>query len=136
MTRSGSGNRAMTQKLDRPRRVVEYLSLALVLEHGPMDFDQLETFLEVARHPNFSRDAGKRFRTQPAISSQIRSLEDEVGAKLFDRSGGKGSLTASGKVFQKFCEDTIATRRALLTAVLATETVARGELSGIANAGT
>ena len=37
-----------------------------------MDFDQLETFLEVARHASFSRAAEKRFRTQPAISSQIR----------------------------------------------------------------
>src|SRR6266849_8429911 len=101
-----------------------------------MDFDQLETFLEVARHASFSRAAEKRFRTQPAISSQIRSLEDEVGAKLFDRSGGKVSLTASGKVFQKFCEDTIATRRALLTAVLETERVPRGELTVSANEGT
>ena len=33
-----------------------------------MDFDQLETFLEVARHTSFSRAAEKRFRTQPAIS--------------------------------------------------------------------
>ena len=108
----------------------------LVLEHGPMDFDQLETFLEVARHASFSRAAEKRFRTQPAISSQIRSLEDEVGAKLFDRSGGKVSLTASGKVFQKFCEETIAMRRALLTAVLETERVPRGELTVSANEGT
>src|ERR1700724_4001504 len=81
-------------------------------ESFPMDFDQLQTFLEVARHASFSRAAEKRFRTQPAISSQIRSLEDEVGAKLFDRSGGKVSLTVSGKVFQEFCEETIAMRRA------------------------
>ena len=47
-----------------------------------MDFDQLETFLEVARLSSFSRAAEKRFRTQPAISSQIRLLEEEVGAKL------------------------------------------------------
>jgi DNA-binding transcriptional LysR family regulator len=38
-----------------------------------MDFDQLETFLEVARHTSFSRAGEKRFRTQPAISSQIRA---------------------------------------------------------------
>ena len=67
-----------------------------------MDFDQLETFLEVARLSSFSRAAEKRFRTQPAISSQIRSLEEEVGAKLLDRSGGKVSITAPGKLFQKF----------------------------------
>jgi DNA-binding transcriptional LysR family regulator len=53
-----------------------------------MNFDQLETFLEVARHTSFSRAAEKRFRTQPAISSQIPSLEEEIGARLFDRSGG------------------------------------------------
>src|SRR5207245_2645550 len=49
-----------------------------------MDFDQLETFLEVARLSSFSRAAEKRFRTQPAISSQIRALEEEVGAKLLE----------------------------------------------------
>ena len=64
-----------------------------------MDFDQLETFLEVARHASFSRAAEKRFRTQPAISSQIRALEEEVGGQLFDRSGGTVALTAAGTVF-------------------------------------
>ena len=38
-----------------------------------MDFDQIETFLEVAKLSSFSRAAERRFRTQPAISSQIRS---------------------------------------------------------------
>ncbi|MGH8694185.1 MAG: LysR family transcriptional regulator, partial [Burkholderiales bacterium] len=78
-----------------------------------MDFDQLETFLEVARHTSFSRAAEKRFRTQPAISSQIRALEEEVGARLFDRSGGKVSLTAAGKAFLKYAEETLAARRAI-----------------------
>src|SRR5207302_1909568 len=49
-----------------------------------MDFDQLETFLEVARLSSFSRAAEKRFRTQPAISAQIRALEEDVGAKLLE----------------------------------------------------
>jgi len=53
-----------------------------------MDFDQLQTFLEVARTLNFSQAAKRVFRSQPAISLQIRALEEEVGAKLFDRSGG------------------------------------------------
>ena len=46
-----------------------------------MDFDQLETFLEVARNLSFSRAAERRFRTQPAISAQIRAIEEEVGAR-------------------------------------------------------
>ena len=73
----------------------------------PMDFDQLETFLEVARHSSFSRAAERRFRTQPAISSQIRALEEEIGARMLDRSGGKVSLTAAGKVFLKYAEETL-----------------------------
>src|SRR5258708_4114943 len=84
---------------------------------SPMDFEQLETFLEVARHSSFSRAAEKRFRTQPAISSQIRALEEEVGAKLLDRSGGKVPLTASGKLFFKYAEETLERRKTILTEI-------------------
>ncbi|HYA26222.1 MAG TPA: LysR family transcriptional regulator [Terriglobales bacterium] len=101
-----------------------------------MDFDQLETFLEVARLSSFSRAAEKRFRTQPAISSQIRSLEEEVGAKLLDRSGGKVSITASGKLFLKFAEDMLEARRVMLTSVAETERVPKGEIVVGANEGT
>jgi DNA-binding transcriptional LysR family regulator len=101
-----------------------------------MDFDQLETFLEVARHLSFSRAAEKRFRTQPAISSQIRLLEEEVGAKLLDRSGGKVSVTASGKVFLKFAGELIESRKAMLAGIAETECVPRGEIVVGANEGT
>jgi LysR family transcriptional regulator, low CO2-responsive transcriptional regulator len=101
-----------------------------------MDFDQLETFLEVARLSSFSRAAEKRFRTQPAISSQIRSLEEEVGAKLLDRSGGKVSLTASGKIFQKYSEEALEARKAAIVAIAETERVPRGEIIVGANEGT
>ncbi len=101
-----------------------------------MDFDQLETFQEVARLSSFSRAAEKRFRTQPAISSQIRSLEEEIGAKILDRSGGKVSLTASGKLFLKYVEDTLEARRAIFTAIAETERIPRGEIIVGANEGT
>src|SRR5213079_1871147 len=101
-----------------------------------MDFDQLETFIEVSRLSSFSRAAEKRFRTQPAISSQIRSLEEEIGAKLLDRSGGKVSLTASGKLFLKFAEETLDARKAVMTAIAETERVPRGEIVVGANEGT
>ncbi len=101
-----------------------------------MDFDQLETFLEVARHLNFSRAAEKRFRTQPAISAQIRALEDEVGAKLLDRSGGKVSITAAGKVFQQYAEEALQARRAAMAAIAEMERVPRGEIIVGANEGT
>jgi len=101
-----------------------------------MDFDQLETFQEVARLSSFSRAAEKRFRTQPAISSQIRALEEEVGARLLDRSGGKVSLTAPGKIFLKYVEDTLDARKAIFTAIAETERVPRGEIIVGANEGT
>jgi LysR family transcriptional regulator, low CO2-responsive transcriptional regulator len=101
-----------------------------------MDFDQIETFIEVARLSSFSRAAEKRFRTQPAISSQIRSLEEEVGAKLLDRSGGKVSVTASGKLFLKFAEELLESRKTMLTAIAETERVPRGEIVVGANEGT
>jgi len=101
-----------------------------------MDFDQIETFLEVARLSSFSRAAEKRFRTQPAISSQIRALEEEVGARLLDRSGGKVSITAPGKLFQKFAEEMLEARKAMLTAIAETERVPRGEIVVGANEGT
>lgn len=101
-----------------------------------MDFDQLETFLEVARHASFSRAAERRFRTQPAISSQIRALEEEVGARLFDRSGGKVALTGAGKIFQQYAEQTLEARKAMLVTVAEMERVPRGEIVVGANEGT
>jgi DNA-binding transcriptional LysR family regulator len=101
-----------------------------------MDFDQLETFLEVARLSSFSRAAERRFRTQPAISSQIRALEEEVGAKLLDRSGGKVAVTAPGKVFQKYAEETLEQRRIMLVALAEMHRVPRGEIVVSANEGT
>src|SRR5947207_10588413 len=101
-----------------------------------MDFDQLESFLEVARHSSFSRAGEKRFRTQPAISSQIRSLEEEVGSKLFDSSGGKVALTASGKVFQKYAEGVLEARKNVITTLAEMERVPRGEIVVGANEAT
>jgi DNA-binding transcriptional LysR family regulator len=61
-----------------------------------MDFDQLRSFVEVARLKNFSRAAGKLGLTQPAISTQIRQLEEQFGVRLFDRIGKKVFLTQPG----------------------------------------
>ena len=50
-----------------------------------MDFDQLHTFLEIVRLKSFSKAAQTCFRTQPAISAQIRQMEQELGTQLFER---------------------------------------------------
>jgi DNA-binding transcriptional LysR family regulator len=61
-----------------------------------MDFDQLRSFVEVARLKNFSRAAGKLGLTQPAISTQVRQLEEGLGVRLFDRIGKRAFLTQPG----------------------------------------
>ncbi len=101
-----------------------------------MDFDHLETFLEVARHKSFSRAAERRFRTQPAISSQIRAIEDEVGARLLDRSGGRVALTDAGRIFLKYVEDSLEARRAMLANLANSAHVPSGEITVSANEGT
>jgi DNA-binding transcriptional LysR family regulator len=47
---------------------------------------------------NFSRAAEELLLTQPAVTQQVKALEDELGVPLFDRSGGRITLTAGSKV--------------------------------------
>jgi DNA-binding transcriptional LysR family regulator len=62
-----------------------------------MDIAALQAFLAVAETGSFSRAAERIFLTQPAISKRIALLEDELGAKLFDRVGRSPQLTPAGQ---------------------------------------
>lgn len=63
-----------------------------------MDFFALRCFVEVVREGGFTRAAQRVLRTQPAVSAQIRKLEDETGGPLFDRSLPPPALTERGRV--------------------------------------
>lgn len=93
-----------------------------------MDFEQLKTFLNVCRLKSFSRAAEKLGVTQPAISAQIRSLEKEVGARLFDRDGGKVTFTAAGRLFEPFAEHCLQCHSHIVMAVNELYRSARGEV--------
>jgi LysR family transcriptional regulator, low CO2-responsive transcriptional regulator len=101
-----------------------------------MDFDQLTTFLEVAKLGNFSRAGEKVFRSQSAVSAQIRQLEQDYGAKLLDRSGKKVRLTAAGKVLFEYGMRLLALRDESLRAVVDQETMPGGVLAIGANEAT
>ncbi|HEY0759104.1 MAG TPA: LysR family transcriptional regulator [Acidisarcina sp.] len=101
-----------------------------------MDFEQLRTFLEVSRQKSFSRAAEKLLLTQPAISAQIRSLEQEVRSQLFDRIGGKVTFTAAGRVFEPFAEHCLECHNHILLAVAELQRSPRGEISICANEAT
>jgi DNA-binding transcriptional LysR family regulator len=62
-----------------------------------MENFRLKVFRVVARHLNFSRAAEELRLTQPAITLQVRALEEELGVPLFDRSGGRIRLTEHGE---------------------------------------
>ncbi|HVC90942.1 MAG TPA: LysR substrate-binding domain-containing protein [Acidobacteriaceae bacterium] len=62
-----------------------------------MENFRLKIFRIVAQHLNFSRAAEELFLTQPAITQQIKTLEEEYGIPLFDRTGGRITLTPAGK---------------------------------------
>ena len=69
-----------------------------------MDLDQLHTFLEIVRLKSFSKAAQTCYRTQPAISAQVRQLEQELNTTLFERLGTRIALTTAGKIFAEFAE--------------------------------
>lgn len=62
-----------------------------------MDPFTLRCFVAVAREGSFSRAADQLYRTQPAVSLQVRKLEREVGRPLFDRSRRAPVLTDAGR---------------------------------------
>ncbi|KOV93371.1 LysR family transcriptional regulator [Streptomyces sp. NRRL B-3648] len=62
-----------------------------------MELRQLEYFVAVAEDQNFTRAADRVHISQSGVSAQIRQLERELGAELFDRSARTVTLTVSGK---------------------------------------
>ncbi|MBZ5563977.1 MAG: LysR family transcriptional regulator [Acidobacteriia bacterium] len=93
-----------------------------------MDYDQLASFLEVAKLQSFSRAAEKLFRTQPAISAQVRLLEQECGEKLFDRSGKKVLLTPAGEILCRYAEKLLGMQKEALQAIAELNQTPRGKL--------
>ena len=64
-----------------------------------MNTKQMDCAIELAHTLNFKRAAENLFMSQPSLSYQIKSLEDEVGFRLFDRSGRGAVLTPAGAQF-------------------------------------
>lgn len=73
-----------------------------------MELRQLAYFIEVARLNNVTRAAERVNIAQPALSQQIRNLEQELGVKLFKRTGRGVTLTEAGEQFYIGAEKTLA----------------------------
>lgn len=82
-----------------------------------MDIDTLQAFEAVARNQSFSRAAEELFLTQPAVSKRVAVLEDELGSRLFDRTGRRVLLTEAGRELEprarRILQELRDTRRAI-----------------------
>jgi len=73
-----------------------------------MDIYQLQVFSSVYRLRSFSRASEELHITQPTVSMHIKKLEDELGVRLFDRSGRKTIPTREADILQERAEELIA----------------------------
>jgi LysR family transcriptional regulator, transcriptional activator of the cysJI operon len=90
---------------------------------------RVRVFRTVAHHLNFSRAAEELFLTQPAVTQQVKALEDELGVPLFDRGGGRITLTAGGKVLLPFADKMKEVSDQAFSAVAETTGQQAGELA-------
>ena len=83
---------------------------------------RLRVFYTVARHLSFTKAADVLFMTQPAVTFQVKQLEEHFNARLFERSPGKISLTPAGRLVLSYAEKILALSEEMETRV--------GELTG------
>lgn len=73
-----------------------------------MNINQVRYFLAIVKTKSFSEAAYESFISQSSISKQIKSLEEELGAPLFERGSYERSLTSAGQIFLKYAESVVA----------------------------
>lgn len=83
---------------------------------------RLQVFYTVARQLSFTKAAEQLFMTQPAVTFQVKQLEEQFNTRLFERSHGKISLTPAGRLVMDFAERILALSEEMETRV--------GELTG------
>ncbi len=64
---------------------------------APLDIDQLHTFIAIVDTGSFTKAADRVFKTQSAVSMQMRRLEERLGKQLFAKDGRGNRLTAEGE---------------------------------------
>ena len=83
-----------------------------------MNPHHLRTFLAVRRHLNYTRAAEEVFLTQPAVSRQVRQLEEKLGVRLFEQIGKSLHLTDAGETLAVEAEKLLGAIERTASAVL------------------
>lgn len=94
-----------------------------------MELRHLRYFLKIAETLSFTRAAATLRVTQPTLSHQLKQLESEIGAPLFDRIGRGIRLTEQGRVFRRHAERALTEIETGLTELSELQGLLRGKLS-------
>lgn len=94
--------------LERGLRISELTAGPAPPTIAAMELYQLKTFVAVAQERNLTRAAERVFTSPPAVSAQVKALEDELGVKLFDRTSRGMVLTEPGTRLLEEAERTLA----------------------------
>jgi len=94
-----------------------------------MNIEAMRGFLAVCRHGSFTEAAKSLFLTQPAISQQIKALEDELGTQLLEKRGRIITLTPAGEEVRARAEEIFACIDRMTEAVDDIKGLKRGRIS-------
>jgi DNA-binding transcriptional LysR family regulator len=89
---------------------------------------QLKTFVAVATEGNLTRAAERVFTSPPAVSAQLKALEDEFGVRLFERSARGMTLTPAGERLLAEARRTLSAAQAIQAAAAQIRGEARGQV--------
>ena len=93
-----------------------------------LDLYKLEVFHWVAEFKSFSAAARRLSLRQPTVSAHVRALEDELGAKLFNRTGGKVTPTPLGRTLVESARKVLALKKETLASLDRFHGLIRGDL--------
>lgn len=93
-----------------------------------MDIVRLETFLLLSKLGSFTEVANQMYCSQPAVSKQIKTLEEDLGVALFNRIGKKNHLTIQGEYFKPYAQEIINTYARAKEHILQLENLEEGTI--------
>lgn len=83
---------------------------------APLDLEQLQTFIAISDTGSFTKAAEEIFRTQSAVSMQMRRLEERIGKPLFEKDGRTNRLTEEGERLLSYARRLLRLNRETLAA--------------------
>ena len=95
----------------------------------PITFRQLEIYSSVARHMSFTKAAEELHLSQPAISMQVKQMENLINSPLTEKVGKKLFLTEIGRIVLQYAEKILASKEALEETLASIDGIEKGHLN-------